>query len=674
MQGISYRLHGLKIHDISLPEAVDAVVSLAADGRANLVVTPNSDHYLRWQDSAGFRELYSLAALVVPDGFPLVLMAHLEGRRSVQRIPGVDLFLAAMRQATEAGIPVGLIGGREGVARKAAANLASALPGLRVFLVESPQPEDLADPAYLAGLRSRLAREPVKIVALCLGSPKQEELFRAMTAGGSTTGCYLGVGAAIDFAAGEVRRAPRAVQDSGFEWLYRLIQEPGRLWKRYLHDTRIFGYVAKSAAAGLTSNALELAARTVGGAAVLLSAAHLFGSPGSTSQQDKNPSMRILHVGPDPLTQGGMASVIAEYLTFSSATFTNFSVPTWAPSSPVRSLGKAARLCVQILLGQHDRSTLHVHMSEFGSFIREGAVVLAARLRAVPVLISLHGADFGETVARYPRLTRNVLSKASGIICLGPKQKAVVARLVPRATTHIVPNPSGPGTSKGLPERLVAAGSARHFVFAGDVGTRKGFDIIQQVWPEVIARYPDVLLDVCGPVTDVASPLLLPRCTYHGTVARERVAELLTGAECLLLPSRKEVLPMSALEALRLGTHVIASHAGEMDSLAGSTAVTYCDPSAEGLLAAMSSVLESTPLDKQVTAETAIQWSVENSSNEQIELRLQHIYTSHQQTSGTSKGGKHLGKADYRLRHTHARPGPSASKGTRIGPAPDASA
>ncbi|MFJ5861599.1 WecB/TagA/CpsF family glycosyltransferase [Pseudarthrobacter sp. NPDC092439] len=661
MQRISYRLHGLKIHDVSMPEAADAVVSFAADGRANLVVTPNSDHYLRWQDSPAFRELYGLAALVVPDGFPLVLMAHLEGRRSVQRIPGVDLFYASMRLAAQTGIPVGLIGGKQGVAGKAAQNLAAVMPGLRVFLTESPNPEELADPAYVADLRSRLGREPAKVVALCLGSPKQEELFRALTADGNTTGCYLGVGAAIDFAAGEVRRAPRAVQDAGLEWLYRLGQEPRRLWKRYLHDTRIFGYVARSTAAGVTSSALALVARTVGATAVFSSGVHLFGSSGSASQQGKDASMRIVHVGPDPQTQGGMASVIAEYLTFTGETFTSSSIPTWAPRSRFRSLGNAARLCLQILVGQHDRNTLHVHMSEFGSFIREGAVVLAAHMRAVPVLVSLHGADFGETVARYPGITRNVLSKASGIICLGPKQKAMVARLVPRVTTHIVPNPSGPGTSAGLPERLAAAGSAPHFVFAGDVGTRKGFDLIQTVWPEVIAKYPGATLDVCGPVTDVAAPIELPRCTYHGTVTREKVAELLLGAECLLLPSRKEVLPMSALEALRLGTHVIASHAGEMDSLAGSAAVTYCDPTPDALLAAITSVLESTPADKQARSEKAIRWSAENSSNERIALLLQHIYTSHQRTSHTSQGGKHCGKADYQLRHSHARPGPSAS-------------
>jgi N-acetylglucosaminyldiphosphoundecaprenol N-acetyl-beta-D-mannosaminyltransferase len=89
--------------------------------------------------------------------------------------------------------------------------------------------------SWLEATARELQRYPAKIVALCLGSPKQERLFADLQATPTgISGAYLCVGAAIDFAAGTVPRAPKLVQDLGLEWLHRLLQEPRRLWRRYL--------------------------------------------------------------------------------------------------------------------------------------------------------------------------------------------------------------------------------------------------------------------------------------------------------------------------------------------------------------------------------------------------------------------------------------------------------
>jgi len=627
-----YELHGLRIDDVTLGEAADSVAKLAHNAEASLVVTPNSDHFLRWQRSEAFRALYDGAALVLADGFPLALMARFQGHTGATRVTGADLFVSAMDRAAKQDIPVAIVGGADCVAEAAATALSLSRPGLRFFLIESPTPAQLTDEEYLAGLAKRLAAEPDKIVALCLGSPKQERLYHQLAHFGELRGCFLGVGAAVDFAAGTVRRAPTRIQSLGLEWLFRLAQEPRRLWRRYLLDnTRILPYVARSATYGL---ALRSRPRSPAYRAILAMAA--LGSykshPSATSKVVERRKRVVLHVGPDVSTQGGMASVIAEYLTFTMGDFTLSSYATWAPGSKIGSLLKTAKLGVSMICGRHSDQLLHVHISESGSLVREGSVVVLARALRIPTCVSLHGADFGDSVKRYPRLTKAVLSRASQLICLGPKQRELVAGIVPDVPIEVVCNPSGPKPDASQHLAGQPAPGLRHVVFAGEIGTRKGFDLIADIWPAIAKKHPDLWLHVCGPVADVDISQPLPQTSYHGTVSRAEVSALLTGAEALLLPSRREVLPMSVLESLRLGVPVVASHAGELDSLRASSAVYYCDLRSSSLERAIEEVL-ATPAQQQAARRTAAAtWSATHTSNESIAAQLELVYSDLQRT------------------------------------------
>lgn len=623
-----YVLHGMQIDNVTLPEAVASVMRFSRSPVARLVVTPNSDHFLRWQRSADFRTLYAHASLVVPDGFPLTVMARLAGQPEATRVTGVDLFMAAMDQAVLQNIPVAIIGGKDGVAATAASNLVRDRPGLRFFLLESPAPEELDDETYVLALADRLAAEPRKIVALCLGSPKQEQLFDALSRDTRLAGCFLAVGAAVDFAAGTARRAPAFMQKHGLEWMFRLAQEPQRLWRRYLLDnTRILPYVLGSATAGMANRGHVIGLLRKASLAAAALAIPAAGAAKAVQRDVVEHKKTVLQIGPDARTQGGMASVIAEYLTFGMGRFQMAEYATWSPGSKARSLLKTAKLGLAMLFGKHTDDVFHVHVSESGSFVREGAVVVLARVLGIPTCVSLHGADFNESLAKHPRLTRAVLSRASRLICLGPKQKDLVDSTFPNVPSDIVFNPSGPYPTPTQMDPNAVTRQLRHFVFAGEVGTRKGFDLVTEAWSRLAIKYPDIWLHICGPIADLPEPRNLRQSSYHGTVSRQEIQTLLKNAEALLLPSRREVLPMSVLEALRLGIPVVVSHAGELDSVAASSAVYYCELRASSLEKAIEQVLETTPDHQAARSNAAASWSATHTSNESVAARLEFVYS-----------------------------------------------
>lgn len=243
---MKHYLFGMPYDDTDVSQTVAAILSHASAGNQTLVVTPNVDHFLRWQKSPRFRELYDKAGIGVLDGTPLVWLARLLGQPA-GRLTGVDLTLAVLPSLEELEGSFALVGGQDEIQTAAVHKIRARHPGLRNVWGVSPSSADLASGEYVDGLARELkALSGPLVVALCLGSPKQEELFGVL-ADRLVRGTFLGVGATVDFMAGRKIRAPKAVQALGLEWLFRLIQEPRRLWRRYLVDGRqIFGYFARA--------------------------------------------------------------------------------------------------------------------------------------------------------------------------------------------------------------------------------------------------------------------------------------------------------------------------------------------------------------------------------------------------------------------------------------------
>jgi len=184
------------------------------------------------------RAIHNRAGLVTPDGMPLVWASRLAGQRHVRRVYGPDLMLAACRRSLETGWRHFLYGGAEGVPELLATRLADRFPGLEITGAFAPPFRPLTD-AEDEEIVQRINAARPDIVWVGLSTPKQER-WMASHLGRLEAPVMVGVGAAFDFHAGLKRQAPKWIQGTGLEWLFRLITEPRRLWRRYLRNNPVF--------------------------------------------------------------------------------------------------------------------------------------------------------------------------------------------------------------------------------------------------------------------------------------------------------------------------------------------------------------------------------------------------------------------------------------------------
>ena len=236
-------LFGITIDNVTMEQALERIRRLLEDGKGrHYVVTPNVDHVVRLYKDAAFRQVYAGAALVIPDGMPLIWASRPLGRPLRARVTGADLLPSVCALAAKTGKTVFLFGAPPGVAERAARNLQARYPGLKIAGTYSPPMGFERHSTENRIAIAHINRAQPDILAIGLGAPKQE-LWIAQHHKLLNFGVALCIGAAIDFAAGALERAPQWMQDSGFEWLWRLIQDPKRLWKRYLVDDMAFARI-----------------------------------------------------------------------------------------------------------------------------------------------------------------------------------------------------------------------------------------------------------------------------------------------------------------------------------------------------------------------------------------------------------------------------------------------
>jgi N-acetylglucosaminyldiphosphoundecaprenol N-acetyl-beta-D-mannosaminyltransferase len=233
-----------RIDRTDFEETVSRIIQLARSGAPAMVVTPNSDHIVALESNPELRAAYSDADVVVADGMPIVWASKLLREPLKERVTGADLMPRLCKAASEQGLKVFILGGKSGVPEEAARRLQAAYPGLMVAGAYSPPFGFEREPAENDAIVKMVAASDADLVFVGLGAPKQE-LWMHRHLSRFDKGVFLGIGAAVDFCAGQVKRAPNWMQLAGLEWMFRWSQDPSRLTKRYLRDFYVFVVLGK---------------------------------------------------------------------------------------------------------------------------------------------------------------------------------------------------------------------------------------------------------------------------------------------------------------------------------------------------------------------------------------------------------------------------------------------
>ncbi len=232
-----YAVLGLEVDALDEAGAVSNLLAWVDSGARSYACFVNVHAVVEHLRDESLRPVYAQAGLCLPDGMPIVWLGRWAGR-SVGRVYGPDLTLALCAQGAPRGLSVYCYGGAPGVPQSLGQALVTRFPGLRLAGAESPpfRPVTVEEDAEAM---ARINASGADVVLVGLGCPRQER-WLAEHRSLLTAPVLLGVGAAFDFHTGRVRQAPRWMMSAGLEWLFRLWQEPRRLWRRYLVYNPLF--------------------------------------------------------------------------------------------------------------------------------------------------------------------------------------------------------------------------------------------------------------------------------------------------------------------------------------------------------------------------------------------------------------------------------------------------
>ncbi len=229
---------GVGLSVLNLRTALAAMAAAVRHRRKGYVCVTGVHGVMEAQADPAFKQILNGAFLCTPDGMPMVWAGKLNGHREMSRVYGPDLMLEVCAWSEASGAKHFFYGGADGVAEKLAEKLKLKFPKLVITGTFTP-PFRALNADEEKNLREQVAAARPDIFWVGLSTPKQEKFMAAYLPKLDAT-LMVGVGAAFDFHSGRVRQAPRWMQRSGLEWLYRLGCEPRRLAKRYFRNNPLF--------------------------------------------------------------------------------------------------------------------------------------------------------------------------------------------------------------------------------------------------------------------------------------------------------------------------------------------------------------------------------------------------------------------------------------------------
>lgn len=227
---------GVKINCLDMQGVIKKTEEFIAQGSPRLICTANVDHLIQLQKDSELQKVYQAASLIIPDGMPLVWVSRLLGPKITERVTGIDFLEEFAKVAAKKGYRLFFLGGTPKIMKKAARTLKKRHPRLQVATYPPPfgkKWDRVEDKKILRAIK----KFKPHVLFVGVGAPRQENwIYKHWQA--LEVPVSIGVGAAFDFLTGAKKRTPKWMQKAGLEWLFRLFQEPRRLWRRYLRDLK----------------------------------------------------------------------------------------------------------------------------------------------------------------------------------------------------------------------------------------------------------------------------------------------------------------------------------------------------------------------------------------------------------------------------------------------------
>ena len=233
------------VNNVDMSETICAIEEMIASKNKSYIVAINVDVVMKIENDSYLKKIVDDADMVLVDGKPLVWISKLHKRPVKAKISGSDLVPELCKVAQKKKYTIFIIGGKDGIAEKAKANLEKKLPDIEIVGVYAPPFGFEKNQDELDRINAMISDVHPYLLIACFGCPKQEKwIYENIDKyDAKVTIC---AGATVDFLAGNVKRAPRWMSDHGLEWFYRLLQEPKRMFKRYLiDDVKILRLVRK---------------------------------------------------------------------------------------------------------------------------------------------------------------------------------------------------------------------------------------------------------------------------------------------------------------------------------------------------------------------------------------------------------------------------------------------
>ncbi|RYH56667.1 MAG: glycosyltransferase [Alcaligenaceae bacterium] len=289
------------------------------------------------------------------------------------------------------------------------------------------------------------------------------------------------------------------------------------------------------------------------------------------------PMLTVLHIGVVGRSiPGGMAQVVEEYRSWEYDRCVIEAIASTLGKSDTRkrdfkAVWKMLKCVLRLLKAAltSERIVVTFHVSQGGSFIREGSLVLLGRLLRLPAVVQIHGSSFPEYARSHRKIVQLVLNSARAVFVLTSEAESVASGLVERKQIRVV------RIKNAVLDPVVQKNKNPIVLFGGEVGRRKGVDTLVDAWTRIAPGLEGWELIIAGPVAPdwICSGGNVTNMKFLGGIDRSDLLELEAESAIVVLPSREEALPVFLIESMARGCAVVASDVGHVAELVGDSGI-----------------------------------------------------------------------------------------------------